>query len=157
MDKKLYFVYVIKESGSGSMYVGCSNSTNEYYNPLKFLVRKAKTSMTEHPEEKHLHLYQKLLNSVNNNKYKNHVFYKTKFRNLEKEAAEEKVFQILSGMSDEMVLNDKIVNPERYVCESCGKKLKLVFKEVHEAKYCSKAVDNLLDEYISSRIEKKVL
>lgn len=42
------------------------------------------------------------------------------------------------------ILNDMVVNPERYKCE-CGNSVRLQFKKDHDEKYCSVKVIEFLD------------
>lgn len=143
-----YFVYIVRHAKSitdptSKMYVGCSNSTNENYNPINFFIKKAKeTAETDTPR------YQKLYESINKYGKKNHSTVITNFKNLEKEKAEKVVYDILVKLDSDRVLNDVIINPERYTCEFCGKVLKKIYKDRHEELYCVNKVNDELAKLV---------
>lgn len=151
-----YFVYVIRygtsvEDKNSKMYIGCSNSTNTEYNPIKFFNKKAKeTKGSESPR------YQKLLESFEKNGMRNHTVHKTKYTNLSKENAEEIVFKMLTNLGKDRMLNDIAINPEKYTCDKCGKVFKKIYKKKHDKLYCNSMISDELDGLLSSAADDLV-
>ncbi len=56
-----------------------------------------------------------------------------------KDECEEKIFKfqmnLISKFGEDCLLNDVIINPEKYIC-ICGQSVHTQFKEAHDEKYC---------------------
>ena len=135
-----YFVYVIKCVSDNTYYVGVSNSVNVNYNPLKWMFNQNKHTITDYPK------YVKLSEAVRKCRMSGFKTIITKHRGT-KEECERTAYDMLLKIGSEKYLNDEIVEPTRYECDKCGKSLKVVYKELHDEKYCIVNIEEELEQF----------
>lgn len=135
---KNYFTYFIKND-EGKYYIGISNSNNHYYNPLRWFLSENK----KNPEA-----YKNISASIKKHSYKGHVLRK-RDHGLTKKEAEEKIYEFGLKLQEKgLLINSKLINPERYNCRGCGMEIKKIFEQQHNEKYCSALLDDELDRLL---------
>jgi hypothetical protein len=103
---------------------------------MYWLLRKAKDTGN----------YKNLSESVKQHGISNHTFIRTnKVFNNKQEGEEALRSYQLKIQSVGKLMNDSVVETERYECEKCGMKLKRCYKEKHDDVYCSAKTIEFLD------------
>lgn len=142
-----YYFYTIKNTKNGQIFTGITTGTKA--NMLHWILE----NVTDENR------YKKLKESVKQYGKSSHNFCRhiNKKFNTKKEGEEylKTVQTILTqkGLS----LNDDIVNPETYNCDGCGKNIKVVFRDIHNEKYCSANLISFLDSLQEEEIQEVVV
>lgn len=136
---KSYQLYSIKCTKSQKIFIGITTGTKA--NMLNWLLQSSQDDPTA---------YSKLKESVKEHGINNHTFnrHPNKVFNTKKEGEEYlKTIQV-SLCQKGLLLNDSVVNPETYLCGGCNKNIKVIYKKVHDEKYCSASTLSYLDSLV---------
>jgi len=127
---------MIKNTKNKKVYLGLTTSKN---NMMYWLLRKGKETGR----------YECLIKSVKESGINNHTYQLTNkvFDNKDEGEIALRQFQ-LALKSKDLLINDFIVEVEKYTCEHCGKTLKVCYKEKHDEEYCPKRSNDFLDSLI---------
>jgi len=132
-----YQIYIIKSTKDGNMFAGITGTQDT--NLLRWLFNKSKSSGQ----------YAKLAESIKVNGYANHSFQRTNLKFKYKNEAEETLKKIqIKLLADGKLLNDSVVDTEKYVCEYCGKTIRVCYREGHLEKYCPKTTNDFINSLL---------
>lgn len=136
-----YQIYTIKNTANNKLFVGLTSGES---NMLTWILRKVKTD----PES-----YQKLQESVKVSGRNKHAFQRTNKVFDTKEEGEIYLRAIHQKLEQQdMLLNDSVIEIERYTCEHCQKRLKVIYKAKHDEMYCTKSTNDLLDSLLAPQV-----
>lgn len=127
-----YEIYIIKCQETGLIYSGCTASKNINYNPLKFFLEKNKQDSTK---------YKKLCKSIIDNGIESHIVQRTGVKGT-KEECELKIYDKFKNVEN----LSELVSPERYDCDNCGMRIKKIYQDVHNEKYCMGVGENKITD-----------
>ena len=140
--ERRYQIYIIKCTKTGHMFAGLTSTDNT--NMLQWLNRKCKSGEA----------YIKLAKSIKDNEYKNHVFQRTKYVFTNKDEGEQALRKIQLGLEGKgLLLNDSVINTDKYVCNGCGKNVREQYRQVHDEKYCTSSTNSFIESMIFDEIE----
>lgn len=137
--EKRYQIYIIKSTKDGNMFAGLTSTDNS--NMLRWIYNKSKTGTA----------YTKLAKSIKENGYSTHSFQRTNNIFNNKDEGEEFLKKLQTSLEEEgKLLNDTVINTDKYVCPGCKKNIRVMYKDVHDEKYCT----SVTNDYIQSLIRK---
>lgn len=131
-EPKMYFIYTIVNVCNNKVYVGMSNSTSAYYNPLKYFIAQNTENGT----------YMALYNSIEEYGIHKHIVTRVEREGcygIDIETAEKIKYRFTKFYSElDRSLNDSNEEPERYSC-ICGWR---ILKSKRDAHCCKMEIKN---------------
>ena len=132
---QVYYIFAIKCVKDNSYYLGVS--TKSVANTMSYMLDINKRDNTK---------YVKFAEKVKQHGRNAFVCSRLPTTYEKKETAEIVVFNKLTKLPEERVMNDSIINPERHECEACHQRVRVDFMEKHKTVYCKAQVFAELDE-----------
>lgn len=142
-----YLIYVIRCIEDDRIFVGKTTSKNANFNPMRFFLKK---------NEENQECYRGISKSIKDHGLGKHVvsilYNSTRFKKIE---AEEKIFSLCNKLKDTVgLINDEIIDPERVVCEACGKKIRKNYLQRHKELYCDSITLDYLNDLLGEDVNK---
>lgn len=131
---QVYYIFAIKCVKDNSYYLGVS--TKSTANTIGYMLDTNRKDNTK---------YVKFAKKVKEHGRESLVCSRLSTTYDKKEDAETVVFNKLSHLPEERVMNDSIISPERSECEACHQRIKTVFMDKHKTTYCKAQVFQELD------------
>lgn len=130
---KTYTIYMISNTKNNKVYIGLTTSPN---NMMYWLLKKNKENGS----------YKSLAESVKQDGISCHTYHRTNKVFDNKDDGEQALRNYQLKLHEKgLLINDVIVETEKYTCQHCNKTLKVCYKDKHEELYCSKRANEVLD------------